>query len=77
VVRLRKPNEWVPPKGKLGDGETPRYAAAGGIANNRASADKSKPHDNRNATGTICDLFSGNVWSRGPLPLAFVCTASL
>ena len=27
VVRLRKRNEWVLPKGKLGDGETPRAAA--------------------------------------------------
>src|SRR5580692_9972555 len=27
VVRLRKRNEWVPPKGKLDDGETPRAAA--------------------------------------------------
>lgn len=28
VVRLRKRNEWVLPKGKLDDGETPREAAA-------------------------------------------------
>jgi len=28
VVRLRKRNEWVLPKGKLDDGETPRAAAA-------------------------------------------------
>jgi 8-oxo-dGTP diphosphatase len=28
VVRLRKRNEWVLPKGKLDDGETPRDAAA-------------------------------------------------
>src|ERR1700736_5347645 len=27
VVRLRKRNEWVLPKGKLDDGETPRIAA--------------------------------------------------
>src|SRR3979490_3565241 len=27
VVRLRKRNEWVLPKGKLDDGETPRAAA--------------------------------------------------
>jgi 8-oxo-dGTP pyrophosphatase MutT (NUDIX family) len=27
VVRLRKRNEWVLPKGKLDDGETPRDAA--------------------------------------------------
>ncbi len=27
VVRLRKRNEWVLPKGKLDDGETPREAA--------------------------------------------------
>lgn len=27
VVRLRKRNEWVLPKGKLADGETPRAAA--------------------------------------------------
>src|SRR5277367_1206498 len=27
VVRLRKCNEWVLPKGKLDDGETPRDAA--------------------------------------------------
>ena len=27
VVRLRKRNEWVLPKGKLDDGETPRVAA--------------------------------------------------
>ena len=27
VVRLRKRNEWVLPKGKLNDGETPRAAA--------------------------------------------------
>jgi 8-oxo-dGTP diphosphatase len=27
VVRLRKRNEWVLPKGKLNDGETPRHAA--------------------------------------------------
>src|SRR5260370_29471863 len=27
VVRLRKRNEWVLPKGKLDDGETPRGAA--------------------------------------------------
>src|SRR6202012_3790706 len=27
VVRLRKRNEWVLPKGKLNDGETPRCAA--------------------------------------------------
>ena len=27
VVRLRKRNEWVLPKGKLADGETPREAA--------------------------------------------------
>src|SRR6201987_3103220 len=27
VVRLRKRDEWVPPKGKLDDGETPRTAA--------------------------------------------------
>src|SRR5580693_4241615 len=28
VVRLRKSSEWVLPKGKLDDGETPRDAAA-------------------------------------------------
>ncbi len=27
IVRLRKRNEWVLPKGKLDDGETPRAAA--------------------------------------------------
>ena len=27
VVRLRKGNQWVLPKGKLDDGETPRDAA--------------------------------------------------
>src|ERR1700685_3670368 len=31
VVRLRKRNEWVLPKGKLDDGETPREAAARGV----------------------------------------------